>query len=163
MRRSIDATGDRENLVLGSAAAALGVVGVGGVWVCEHLGAVLTGRPQPTSDPLRLVVAVARGRQAWGTAEWLVAGGLAAALLVLVVVVILLWPKRGRRMRPDLSARHMGRGRDVAHLTAAGSARTARRLVADGPGLPIGQTIGFGTAGRRMLHSSWEDMLILIA
>src|SRR4051812_8060805 len=116
MRRSIDATGDRDNLVLGGAAAALGVVGVGGVWVCEQLGAAVTGRPRPTNDPLRLVLAVAQGHQPWAQPEWLVAGGLAVVLLLLVVVVILAWPKRGRRMRPDLSARHMGRGRDVAHL-----------------------------------------------
>lgn len=159
MKRSMDATGDRDSLALGGAAAALAVLGVGGVWVCEHLGAVLTGRPRPTGDPLRLVVAVARGQQAWGVAEWLVAAGLAVVLLLLVVVVILAWPKRGRKMRPDMSARHMGRGRDVAHLTAAGSEKTARRLGTVGAGLPLGRAV----AGRKMLHTSWEDMAILVA
>ncbi len=159
MKRAMDATGDRDNLILAGGAAVLVVAGVGGVWVSVHVAAILTGRPRPTSDPLRLVVAVARGRQPWGGAEWLVAGGLTVVLMVLVVGVILLWPKRGRRMRPDLSARHMGRGRDLAHLTAAGSEKTARRLDTVGAGLPIGQSI----AGRRMLHTSWEDMAILVA
>jgi type IV secretory pathway TraG/TraD family ATPase VirD4 len=159
VKRTIDATGDRDNLLLAGACAGLAVVGVGGVWVCEHLGAVLTGRTRPTSDPLRLVVDVARGRQPWGLTEWLVAGGLAVVLLVLVFAVVLVWPKRGRRMRSDLSARHMGRGRDVSHLTAAGSERTARRLGTVGAGLPLGLAV----AGRRMLHTSWEDMAILVA
>ena len=53
----------------------------------------------------------------------------------------------------------MGRGRDLAHLTAAGSARTAARLGTEGPGLPLGRAI----AGKMMLHTSWEDMAILVA
>ena len=164
MKRPLDATGDRDNLILAGSGLGLVVVAVGGVWVCEHLAAIWTGRPRPTKDPLGLIVAVARGRQPWGTPEWLVAGGLLLALLVLVVAVILVWPtgrgsKAMRRMRPDLSARHMGRGRDVDHLTAAGSARTAKRLGTTGPGLPIGQAV----AGRKILHTSWEDMAILVA
>ncbi|WP_091413627.1 hypothetical protein [Friedmanniella luteola] len=80
-------------------------------------------------------------------------------LVILVVGTIVVWPKGQRRMRPDLSARHMGRGRDVDHLTAAGSARIGKRLGAESPGLPIGKAV----AGRRMLHTSWEDMVILVA
>jgi hypothetical protein len=44
-------------------------------------------------------------------------GGRGAALVLLVVFA--LWPKGRRRMRPDRSARHMGRGRDVDTLTAS--------------------------------------------
>jgi hypothetical protein len=62
-------------------------------------------------------------------------------------------------MRPNLLTRHMGRGRDIDHLTGTGSARIGKRLGVEGPGLPIGQAV----AGRRMLHTSWEDMVILVA
>jgi len=161
VKRTVDATGDRDNLVLAGVGAGLAVLAVGGVWVCEHLAAVLAGTPRPTRDPLRLVLAVATGRVPWGTVQWMVAAGLFVALLVLVFVGILALPKSrgGKRMRSDRSARHMGRGRDVEHLTAAGSARKAKGLGAVGPGLPIGQAV----AGHKMLHTSWEDMAILVA
>ena len=160
MKRPMDATGDRDNLVLGLGAGVLAVVAVGGVWVCEHLGAVWSGTPRPTRDPLRLFVAVVSGQQPWPSTATYVAAGLAVAPLVLVVLGVLLWPKgRGKRMRPDLSARHMGRGRDVDHLTAAGSARTAQRLGTKGPGLPIGDAV----VRPRPLFTSWEDMLVMIA
>ena len=162
MKRPLDASGDRDNLILGAAAAVLVVLTVGGAWVSLHLAAVLTGTPRPARDPLRLVVALATGRVTWTGTATAVAVGLAVVLLVGVLAVILLWPKGKpgtRRMRPDLSARHMGRGRDVAHLTAAGSARTATRLGTTGPGLPLGRAV----AGKTMLHTSWEDMAILVA
>lgn len=159
MKRPLDASGDRENLILGGGAAALVAVAVGGAWVCLHLGAVLTGQQRPTRDPLRLFIALVTGRQPWTGAATEVAVGLLVVLLVLVLAVAALWPKGPRRMRPDLSARHMGRGRDLDHLTAAGSARIAKRLGTEGPGLPLGQAV----AGRRMLHTSWEDMAILVA
>ncbi len=155
----MDATGDQDNLILAGGAAVLAVVGVGGVWVCEHVAAVLTGRPRPTSDPLRLVVAVARGRQAWGRPEWLVAGGLTVVLMVLVVGVILLWPNRGRKVETDRSARHMGRGATVARLSRAGSTKVGARLGHAAPGLPLGQAV----AGGRALHASWEDVAVMIA
>ena len=160
MKRPLDATGDRDNLILAAAAAGLAALAVGGVWVCEHAAAVLTDQPRPTKDPLQLFIAVVSGRQPWPTTATYVAIGLAFVVLLVVFVAILAWPKgRGKRMRPDLSARHMGRNRDVEHLTAAGSARIAKRLGAEGPGLPIGQAV----AGGRMLHTSWEDMAILVA
>ena len=83
MKRGVDATGDRDNLVLAGAAGGLAVLAVGGVWVCEHLAAVLAGTPRPTADPLRLFLAVVSGRQPWPTAATLVAAGLAVVLLVL--------------------------------------------------------------------------------
>jgi type IV secretory pathway TraG/TraD family ATPase VirD4 len=160
MKRQLDATGDRDNLWLAGGATVLAAVGVGGAWVSLHLAAVLTDRPRPARDPLRLVIGLVTGEVVWTSTATMVAAGLAVALLVVVFLAILAWPKsRGKRMRSDRSARHMGRGADVDHLTAAGSARTGKRLGAHGPGLPLGQAV----AGRKMLHTSWEDMAILVA
>lgn len=80
MKRGADATGDRDNLVLASAGGALAVLAVGGVWVCEHLAAVLAGTPRPTTDPLRLLVGVVPGRQPWPTTATLVSAGLGVVL-----------------------------------------------------------------------------------
>lgn len=160
MRRPVDATGDRDNLILGLGTAAVAAVGLGGAWLSLSVAAALTGVPGPARDPLEFVVSLGSGRVEWTSAATYVAGGLVLVLLVLVVLVILVLPKgSGKRMRSDRSARHMGRGADVAHLTAAGSARTAKRLGTTGPGLPLGQAV----AGRSMLHTSWEDMAILVA
>lgn len=166
MKRAMDTTGDRDNLTLAAGGVVVASLAVGGVWVAEHLAAVLTDEQRPTRDPLRLFVAVLSGRQPWTMTTTGVAAGLVSVLLVALVLGVLLWPKGrgGKRMRPDYSARFMGRGRDVAHLTAAGSARISARLGAEGPGLPLGAAVAGGRgAGRRLLHTSWEDMLILIA
>lgn len=160
MKRTMDATGDRDTAILAAGAAVVALAGVTGGWASLYAAAVLDDTPEPPLDPKRLISALVSGELQWTTTTSYVAAGLAFGLLVLVFLGIVLWPKgRGKRMRPDLSARHMGRGRDVDHLTAAGSARTAKRLGAVGPGLPIGEAV----AGRRMLHTSWEDMAILVA
>lgn len=157
--RPLDPTGSRDNLILGGAALGLAVALVGGLWVSLHLAAWLDGTRAPLADPLRLVVAVVTGRQAWTSTASYVAAGLVVVLLVLIVGVVLVWPHNGKRMRPDRSARHMGRGHDLQRLTAAGAAAKANQFGTTWPGLPIGKTV----AGRRMLYSSAEDMLIMIA
>jgi hypothetical protein len=101
VKRPLDATGDRDNLILAPPPVVLAVVAVGGVWVCEHLAAVWSGTARPSRDPLRLFVAVVSGRQPWPAAASWVAGGLVLALLVLVVVVIVVWPK-GERHPPQV-------------------------------------------------------------
>jgi len=164
MKPSMDTTGDRDNLVLAGAGAVLVAAGVGGLWVSLHAAASFTGQPAPASNVVQLVVDVATGRTRWTTAATWVAAALVVGLLLVTIAGIILWPKkRGgaarRRMRPDYSARYMGRGRDVAHLTAAGSARIAHRLGTEGPGLPLGEAV----AGGKPLHTSWEDMAILVA
>lgn len=165
MKRQIDVSGDRDNLILGAGAAVVALAGVSGGWASLYAAAVLDDTPKPPLDPKQLIAGLTSGELQWTTTTSYAAAGLALGLLVLVFLGILLWPKGrgGKRMRPDRSARYMGRGRDVDHLTAAGSSRTAKRLGTEGPGLPIGQTVGFGTAGGRMLHTSWEDMAILVA
>lgn len=162
-QRRLDATGDRDNLVLGVASAGVVVVGVVAGWTSLYVAARLQGTTTPPADPKQLITGLVTGEAQWTTTTSYVAAGLALVVLVLTFLGILLAPKRrgtgDRRMRSDRSALHMGRGRDVAQLTAAGSARTATRLGAAGPGLPLGQAV----AGRRMLHTSWEDMAILVA
>jgi type IV secretory pathway TraG/TraD family ATPase VirD4 len=65
-----------------------------------------------------------------------------------------------RRTRVDKAAAHMGRGRDLDHLSTKGATATAVRLgVKDSAGVRLGRTV----AGKRPLWASWEDMLILIA
>ena len=143
--RTVDPTGQRDNLILTAAAIVFAVLTVGGIWVCLHGAAHLDHTRFPTRDPLRLAVQLFTGRQPWSSTATKVAAGLAGLVLVLVVGVVLLWP-RSHMMRPDRSARRMGHGHDLAHLTAAGAAAKAKRLGSAGVGVPIGKTV-HGAAG----------------
>jgi type IV secretory pathway TraG/TraD family ATPase VirD4 len=65
-----------------------------------------------------------------------------------------------RRTAVDTAAAHMGRGRQLRSVSAAGARETAQRLgVQDWVGILIGITV----AGRKRIYASPEDMVTLIA
>ncbi|MBT1003966.1 TraM recognition domain-containing protein [Paenarthrobacter sp. DKR-5] len=143
-------------LVLGTAT----VVG-GGAWVSAHLGSRLAGLPAPPAHPIDLIAGLVKGRVPWPFQSTMTACTLGAVLVALAVTALVARSRRaGRRARVDKAAVHMGRGKDLNHLTTKGAADTAARLGVDGP---VGVRLGRSVAGKRPLWASWEDMLILIA
>jgi len=161
-RRQVDATSQKDQLVLTFAGIALVVLVVGGGWISMHLGYAIDGRPAPPSNPAELAATIAKGTTPWTASATHVAIGLAAVLVVLFILVLLVIARSGRKtMRPDRAARHMAAGRDVAHMNAKGSRAKATRLgtVSASPGVPLGKTV----RGRSGLFSSWEDMIVVVA
>jgi len=110
---------------------------------------------------VELIAGLAKGEIPWPIEATFVAAGLGVVLLALIVMIVILATRSGKnRTRVDKAAVHMGRGKDLDHLSTKGAKATAERLgVADSVGVPLGRTV----AGKRALWSSWEDMLILIA
>jgi type IV secretory pathway TraG/TraD family ATPase VirD4 len=142
--------------VMGLAAALLG-----GVWISAHWGSSLAGITSPPTHPIELVAGLLKQEIPWPVQATVIAAGFGAILLVLAVLVGVLISSAGKkRTRVDKAAVHMGRGRDLDHLSAKGAKATAERLgVVDSVGVPLGRTVN----GKRPLWASWEDMLILIA
>ena len=160
--RTSGANGNTDGLIVG-ALAVLVLVGVGSVTAAVHLGNQLTpvpvGSPQTNlpTNPFDLAAGLIGGDVAWPpAATWLlVAGGVLLLLLAITVTVLVLrW--RRRRSRVDAAARHMGRGKDLAALTARGAQEKATRLGVATPGLPIAATVATG----QTLYSSWEDVCV---
>lgn len=161
-RRQVDATSQKDQLILTVAGIAFVVLVVGGGWVSMHLGYALDGRPAPPSNPAELAATIAKGTTPWTSSATHVAIALGVVLVVLFILVLLVIARSGRKtLRPDRAARHMAAGRDVAHMNAKGSRAKATRLgaVADSPGVPLGKTV----RGRSSLFSSWEDMIVVVA
>lgn len=161
-RRQVDATSQKDQLILTIAGIAFVVLVVGGGWVSMHLGYALDGHPAPPGNPAELAATIAKGTTPWTPSATHVAITLGVVLVVLVILLLLVIARVGRKtLRPDRAARHMAAGRDVAHMNAKGSRAKATRLgaVADSPGVPLGKTV----RGRSSLFSSWEDMIVVVA
>ncbi|PPK93166.1 TraM-binding TraD/TraG-like protein [Kineococcus xinjiangensis] len=143
-------------LAVGLAAA---VTVTAAVNVPLRLAAALAGAPADLpANPFELTLAVLTGRVAWpATATWLLAASAVLLALTAGAAVTGTRRARGSRTRVDRAAPRMGRGRDLASLTARGAAGTAARLGVQGsPGLPVAVTI----PGGQVLHSSWEDVSV---
>lgn len=149
-----------EAILLFSALGLLAVV-LGGAWVSAHWGSSLAGLTAPPSHPVELVAGLFKGEIPWSVQSTIIAAGIGIILLVLAVLVALLVSRAGKtRTRVDKAAVHMGRGKDLNHLSTKGAKATAERLgITDSVGVPLGRTV----AGKRPMWASWEDMLILIA
>ena len=152
--------GTQNGLGIWAAIAAVVLLG-GGAWVAAHVGSLLAGIPAPPNHPVDLVAGLIKGKVVWPVQSTWVAAALLAVLIVLAILATILISRYRRgRTRVDKAAAHMGRGKDLSHLTTKGAAATAARLgVQDRPGVRLGRTV----AGKRPVWASWEDMLILIA
>lgn len=160
--RTTGANGDTQGLLVG-ALAVLVLLGVGSVTAAVHLGNSLTpvpvGSPQTDlpGNPFELVSGLVRGDVMWPpAATWLLVAAGVLLLLVATAVTLTVLRWRRRRSRVDSAARRMGRGRDLASLTARGAQEKATRLGVASPGLPIAATVATG----QTLYSSWEDVCV---
>ena len=131
-----------------------------GVYAAVHLGHKIAGTGQVVpADPFAVLFGTLDQSIPWpGAAGWWVLAGAALAM-TLLASPFLYWSRQMRRNRTrvDRAAAYMGRGRDVEDLTLKHAKAKATRLgVTSSPGVPIGRTVGTGTA----LFGSWEDMHI---
>ena len=149
-----------EGMLLFSVLGLLAIV-LGGAWVSAHWGASLAGISTPPNHPVELIAGLVKGEILWPVQSTFIAIGMGTAVLLLATAITVLIFRTGKsRTRVDRAAAHMGRGKDLNHLSTKGAKATAERLgVADSVGVPLGKTV----AGKRPMWASWEDMLILIA
>lgn len=149
-----------EGILLFSAMGLIAAV-LGGAWVSAHWGSTLAGIAAPPSHPIELVAGLFKGEIPWPVQATFIAAGIGVLVVILGVMVALLATRSGKnKTRVDKAAVHMGRGKDLTHLSTKGAKATADRLgVVDSVGVPLGRTV----AGKRPMWASWEDMLILIA
>ncbi|NQX37107.1 type IV secretory system conjugative DNA transfer family protein [Herbiconiux sp. VKM Ac-2851] len=140
----------------------LAVLVLGTVWAAVTWGSKLDGvNPDLSGDPFELFFGVLRGKVTWpGSATWIAV----AAAAVIVALGILLWVaiarSRSKWTRVDEAARFMGKGKDLASLSAKNARATAQRLGVDGW---IGVTIGVTIVGKQKLYASAEDMIVMVA
>ncbi len=137
-------------------------VAVGSVWAAVALGSRLDGlNAGRTRDPFQVFFGVLRGTVTWPTsATWILTAILATVVALTVVAGVSVLRGRRRRTAVDTAAAHMGKGRQLRSVSAAGARQTAQRLgVQDWVGILIGITV----AGRKRIYASPEDMVTLIA
>ena len=130
------------------------VLTLGVTYAGIHIGYHFAGLGPAPTDPWEVLTGVLKGTLPWPAAStWAVVG-----LAVLGAGLALLVVRRRRRIsRVDAAARWLGRGDDVAEISAKTVAKKAERLgVTNAVGVPIGTTV----ATRQPLFGSWEDMHI---
>src|SRR5699024_25479 len=133
------------------------VMVVGGVYAAMHLGHALadTGVAVPAS-PFEVFFGLLDGTLPWPGMAGVVVLAVIGLLLVLLVVAGFLLKRRlmPKRSRVDASAAYLGRGKDVAEISAKTAREKAQRMgVESAPGVPIGRKV----SGGDWLYGSWED------
>ncbi len=157
-RRREPARADSDALLLGLALIVL--VGLGVVWVSTAIGSRLEQvNPHLPRDPFSIAAGLARGRIMWPAAStWCAA--LLVALLTAIATGVLVLRHRGGPKSVDRAARYMATPRQLAHLHGKGALATSRRLgVENFSGIPLGRLV----TGGKMLYSSFEDMVTVVA
>ncbi|MGL5829083.1 MAG: conjugal transfer protein, partial [Angustibacter sp.] len=98
------------------------------------------------------------GDLAWPIESTLVAIAAVVLSAILGLLGRFLWSRSGgKKSRVDQAAQYLGRGKDIAALSAKSAQKTAERLgVTVGIGVPIGRTVSTDSP----LYGSWEDMHI---
>lgn len=144
-------------------AGAMVVVLLTSVWCGAVWGHALAGLPAPAAhDPFGMLFEVLGRRVAWPLASTVVAVAVALAevAVALYVVRLVAQGRRGRdRSRVDGSAKHMGRGSDIASLSLESAKRKADRFGVETPGVLLGRTV----EGDKTVWGSWEDVYVVIA
>jgi hypothetical protein len=135
---------------------------LGSVWGAVALGSRLDGvNKGRVGDPFEVFFGVLRGTVTWpAAATWLLAAIVVVVGAIAVFFGMAMARTRRRRTAVDAAAVHMGKGKQLRSLSAAGARQTAQRLgVRDWVGVLIGITV----AGRQKIYASPEDMITLIA
>lgn len=139
--------------VIGFVVAVLAVFYVG-----IHLGYYFAGLGPAPTDPWMVLTGVLKGTLPWPAASTWTVVGFVVLLAVLGGGIGWLVRRHRRRIsRVDVAAKWLGRGDDVAEISAETVAKKAERLgLTSAVGVPIGTTV----ATRQPLFGSWEDMHI---
>ena len=132
------------------------------VWTSCALAAIVAGDPLP-GHPARLLVRLLLGREHFGGVA---AGGVGIWAAVFATLAILLLRRKLRqpRARVDSAVRHLGRHKELGHLTSDGAATKADQLRRGGAGKdPAGHGVLIGRTVDRhadTLRQSYEDVSI---
>lgn len=143
-------------------ALAVSAVSVGGVNLSVRGAAAIddTGATLP-DNPFALFFAVLRGRIHWNETATALAAALGVGLVLAGLAAALILRRRrtgGRRL--DRAAPLLGRGEEIAAISARGARASSRRLGVDGPiGVRLGETIPGGAP----VYGGWEDMQVNIS
>lgn len=142
-------------------AALVLVIGASG-YAGLHASSWVTGVPvSPAGNPVDVLVDVLEGRTQWTTAaSVIVAGPVGLPLIVAFVAALAATSTPLDRQAPCLASKG-----EATHLTRKGATRKARALgiaettAARAPGIALGEAV----RSKFTVHSSWEDMVLLIA
>ncbi len=131
------------------------------VWVAVILGSRIAGVNQDDKlDIWSSFFGAVSGKLIWPVASTVI---LVLMLVLVLGLVFVVWRwrrnRRKQQSRVDETAKLMGKGDDIAPLSAEHAAATAIRLgVTEGIGLPLGVLLGT----KRSLWSTWEDLRLHI-
>lgn len=135
------------------------LLAAGGAFASLWLGAKLDRRraPGPFYETL---IKLVTGKTKFVGSAWTVLWVLLGLLVLIVVLVIVLRVRSvRRRARVDGAAKHLGSGREITPLRAKTADQLAKRLHVGTPGLPLGETVGWGS---EPLFFTWEAMALAI-
>lgn len=138
------------------------ILAIGGINLCVRGAAEFerAGSPLP-ADAFALFFGVLRGNIHWSRTATALAAmlGVGLALAGLAAVRIVRWRRAGAR-RLDTTATLLGRGDEIATISARGIRTNSHRLGVEGAiGVPLGTTIPGGSP----VYGGWEDMQINIS
>ncbi|GIG57117.1 hypothetical protein Lfu02_14890 [Longispora fulva] len=160
-------------LIMGAVGGAVGLGGL--VWLAGRIAAVLSGHGWSTGPEFgkAFLADLIAGHTAtlWpGVPVPLVVAVGAVLLTALITIVVVVWRQIARRLpTPGDGEAALARPRDIARLTPAGSAASARRLrpdlaavpakelKADDTGILLGALSRFGVP----IRASWEDACLV--
>lgn len=145
--------------VLLAAVLAVFVV-LGSVWGAVALGSRLEGvNKGRVGDPFEVFFGVLRGTVTWpAAATWILAAIVAVVGAIAVFFGVAIARARRRRTAVDGAAVHIGKGKQLRSLSAAGARQTAQRLgVRDWLVVLIGITV----AGRQRIYASHDGRTLI--
>lgn len=138
------------------------VIGIGGVNLCVRGAAELDGVGLPLpADAFALFFGVLRGSIHWSRTATALAIALGVGLVFVALATVL--SIRGRRAgnrRLDRAATLLGRGKEIAAISARGARASSLRLGVEGS---IGVQLGTTLPGGSPVYGGWEDMQINVS
>lgn len=144
------------------AALAAAVIGIGGVNLCVRVAAELDGVSVPLpDDAFSLFFGVLRGSLHWSRTATALAIALGVGLVFVALAAVL--SARGRRAgnrRLDRAATLLGRGKEIAAISARGARASSLRLGVEGS---IGVQLGTTLPGGSPVYGGWEDTQINVS
>jgi type IV secretory pathway TraG/TraD family ATPase VirD4 len=154
-RRSEGPSTELELVLLWVAIATVALLVLVGT-AAAHLAVALSGAHERLPrNPAALVLDLVKGRVRWPAGATVITGGLLAALVTAAGAVG--WRLRSwRRGHVDRAARWMGKGSEIARLSARAAGGVAARLGVESRGLPLARAV----LGGGVLYAGWEDVCV---
>lgn len=126
-------------------------------WVGAWVGATVDGTRKPSSNPLRMVLELARREYTWPGPSAYVAGFVVLVLVTVAVSVAMLLYLRRDVILIDRATRYLAKPKDLRAFVTRGVREVGVRLEVP-KDAPPGVYLGKSVAGDADLWGSWEDM-----